>query len=139
MPERQTASAGAEQNASTLEDFLQRLSETAKRSFLSLRALVVNLGPDVTETVRASEVAYGRTGGNASNGHAAEPGAEREPFVLARLQRNRLFAVFPDGEALDDPLGRLLRRGRERHVRLDESEEIDAHLQEFARKAYSRG
>jgi hypothetical protein len=118
VPDRPTLAADAA--TAKLEDFLQKLPLGARRSFLSLRALLSNLGPDVTETVRDAEVVYARA----------------RAFVIARLQRGRLLAVFPDGEQLDDPLGRLLRKGRERYVRLEDADDLDAHLQEFARKAY---
>lgn len=117
MPDRPTLAADA---GATLEDFLDKLPSRAKRAFLTLRALLVNLGPDVTETVRESEVTYARG----------------KPFVVARLQRGRLLAVFPEGERLADPLGRLLRKGRERYLRLEEPDDLDAHAQGFARHAY---
>lgn len=119
-PTRPTAPLPASGQGSALDLFLNKLSLQARRSFLSLRALLVSLGPDVHESVDQQEVVYSRA----------------RPFVVARLQRGRLLAVFPGGEALADPLGRLLRKGRDRYVRLDENEDLDAHLQEFARKAY---
>lgn len=107
-------------HGSAVDLFMNKLTLQARRSFLSLRALLVSLGPDVHEAVEKQEVVYSRA----------------KPFLIARLQRGHLLAVFPDGEALSDPLGRLLRKGRERYVRLDENEDLDAHMQEFARKAY---
>lgn len=117
MPDQPMLAADA---APTIEDFLAKLKGNARSGFLSLRALLVSLGADVTEEPHENEVVYARA----------------RPFAIARIVRAKLHLVLPDGDKLPDPLGRLLRKGNERHVRLDDGDELDAHLQEFVRKAY---
>ena len=105
-----------------LTTFLQRMRADQRGAFLALRALALSLGPDVVERVEASEVTYLR---------------RTRPFVTLRAGRSTPSLVFPVGLALEDPMGRLLRRGDEKHVVLDSAEDLDGHVQEFVRKAYA--
>lgn len=90
--------------------------------FLAVRALAMSLGPDVVEKVDGGEVTYLR---------------RLRPFVILRAGRSVPSVVFPNAIPLEDPMGRLLRRGEERYVPLDAGSELDAHVQEFVRKAYA--
>lgn len=101
---------------------MQKLRPDQRMGFLSLRALALSLGPDVVERVDGSEVTYLR---------------RARPFVGLRAGRGAPTLVFPPGLGLEDPMGRLLRRGDERYVTLDKPESLDGHIQEFVRKAYA--
>ena len=106
-----------------IAEFVKRLKPEAREAFLSLRALTLSLGPDVTETVVPGGVSYARRG--------------RE-FVRVEAERTRLTATFPPEARLDDPGGRLLRRGDARWVRVDAREgRVDAHVQDFVRRAHA--
>lgn len=102
--------------------FLDRLRPEARPTFLALRALVSSLGPDVEERAGSGELVYLR---------------RERPFALVRTQRSTLSLVFPAGLSIEDPMGRLMRRGEERVVVLDSPEGLDGHVQEFVRKAYA--
>lgn len=115
------AKAGAADH-SRLTDFMQRMRADQRQGFLALRALALSLGPDVVERVEGSEVTYLR---------------RAYPFVGLRAGRGAPTLVFPAGLNLEDPMGRLLRRGDERYVQLDRAEALDAHVAEFVRKAYA--
>lgn len=106
--------------APKVDTFLENLKPDARRGFLNLRALLVSLGADVRENVEKDHVTYARA----------------RPFVEARLVRGRLVVAFPEGERLRDPEGRLLRKGSERHLRIEASDDLDAHMQGFVREAY---
>lgn len=106
-----------------IADFVKRLRPEPRAGFLTLRALVVNLGPDVVERVSPSAVTYLR---------------RDRPFVrIEALRPTRLAVAFPASVTLEDAMGRLLRRGEERYFRLERPDDLDAHCQEFVRKAYS--
>lgn len=105
-----------------LTGFLQRLRPDPRMAFLALRALTLSLGPDVVERVDATEVVYLR---------------RVRPFAIVRAQRGPPTLTFPNDLPLEDPMGRLMRRGEERYVPLDTSDALDGHVQEFVRKAYS--
>lgn len=106
--------------AQSVDPFIASLRPELRRGFLSLRALLMSLGSDVAESSGPDEVTYER----------------RKPFLVAKSVRARLHVVFPDGADLDDPLGRLLRKGGERYVRI-EGEDLDPHFAEFVKKAYA--
>jgi len=111
---------GASTVERALSTFVERLRPEPRSAFLTLRALALSLGPDITERVTPSEVAYAR---------------RDRPFLVAEVLRNRLIAIFPPGTTLEDPNGRLLRRGEQRYVRLDRADDLDGHVQEFVRKS----
>lgn len=102
--------------------FLGSLRPAARPAFLSLRAIALSLGPDVNEQVTPGEVTYLR---------------RDKPFARVRNTKSHVALVFPEGLPMEDPDGRLLRRGDERYVPLDKAESLDAHVQEFVRKAYT--
>lgn len=106
----------------SIADFVDRLAPGPRGALLSLRALVLSLGPDVAERTRSDAVEYLR---------------RERLFLLVEAIRSRLVAVFPADATVDDPMGRLLRRGDERYFRLDGAGDLDAHVQEFVRKAYA--
>jgi hypothetical protein len=105
-----------------LAAFLDRLRPEPRTGFLSLRALVLSLGPDVAEKTDGTDLTYYRR--------------ERQ-FLMVRAAKQHLTAAFPPGLQLDDPMGRLLRRGAEHYVPIDTPEALDGHVQEFVRKAYA--
>lgn len=116
-------SPGASRAAATdAAGFLATLRADARPAFLSLRALALSLGPEVGERVTPGEVTYLR---------------RDRPFVRVRTSKSHVTLVFPEGLHLDDPHGRLLRRGDERYVALDSPDSLDGHVQEFVRKAYA--
>ena len=102
--------------------FLGTLRHELRGAFLSVRALVISLGPDVSEAVSGGEVVYCRLD---------------QPFLRVRSAKSHLALVFPNGAGVPDPSGRLLRRGDEQYVPLESSEALDGHVQEFVRKAYA--
>lgn len=108
--------------ASRIADFHGNLKPRAAEAFLTLRALAVSLGPDVTEQVSGTTVTYARRG---------------KPFLVVQQVKTRLHVAFPSGVPVLDPNGRLLRRGEERYVTIEGSEGVDGHVQEFVRKAYA--
>lgn len=103
-------------------EFVRGLRDEPRGAFLSLRAVALGLGPDVVERVEESSVTYLR---------------RDTPFLVVEAIRARLIATFPPETAIDDPMGRLLKRGDQRYFRLDVASELDAHTQEFVRKAYT--
>lgn len=105
-----------------VSDFHQRLRQRPAEAFLAARALIMSLGPDITERVEDHSVCYLR---------------REEPFITLTATKTRLQAVFHAGLSLPDPMGRLLKRGDERYLALDGPEAIDGHAQEFVRKAYT--
>ncbi|MEA3201517.1 MAG: hypothetical protein QOE90_2945 [Thermoplasmata archaeon] len=117
----QDARTGAADHA-RLTGFMHRMRADQRTGFLALRALALSLGPDVVERVDGTEVTYMR---------------RARPFVGVRTGRGAPTLVFPPGLPLEDPMGRLLRHGDERYVSLDTAEALDAHVQEFVRKAYA--
>lgn len=60
-----------------------------------------------------------------------------KPFLRVRAVKSQLTLVFPEAVHLEDPHGRLLRRGDERYVSLDGPDNLDGHVQEFVSKAYA--
>lgn len=103
--------------------FHARLKPRPADAYLALRALVLSLGPDVTERVSESSVCYERRG---------------KVFLTLHAHRGaRMRAVFPEDVPLDDPEGRLLRRAGDRYAALDAPEHLDSHLTEFIRKSYA--
>ena len=102
--------------------FLDRLRPETRGTFLAMRALVISLGPDVEERAGSGELVFLRRG---------------KIFATVRAARSSLSLIFPPGITLEDPMGRLMRRGEERVVPLDAPEGIDGHVQEFVRKAYT--
>jgi hypothetical protein len=114
--------AHAHSGSSDIAEFVRRLPAAPRSALLSLRALALSLGPDVVERVGPGGVEYGR---------------REKPFLAVESLRTRLLASFPPGLAIDDPMGRLLRRGELRYFRLDGAGDLDAHVQEFVRKAYA--
>lgn len=105
-----------------IADFVKRLRPEPRQAFLTLRALVVNLGPDVVEQVTASSVHYLR---------------RERTFLKVEAVRARLSAAFPPTVPMEDPMGRLLRRGEEKYFRLERTDDLDGHVQEFVRKSYT--
>lgn len=108
--------------ASRVQDFHGSLKPRPADAFLTLRALIVSLGPDVVEKVSGTSVAYLR---------------REKPFLHVQQVKSRLHLSFPPGVPLTDPNGRLLKRGDERYVAVDGPEGVDGHVQEFVRKAYA--
>lgn len=106
-----------------IAEFVKRLRPDPRAGFLTLRALVVNLGPDVIERVTPSTVSYLRR--------------DKTFLRVEALRPTRLAVSFPPGTNVDDAMGRLLRRGDERYFRLERGEDLDGHCQEFVRKAYA--
>lgn len=117
MPDKPTLASDAKPAVDT---FLHSLKPEVRRSFLGLRALLINLGPDVHEEAQPDHVRYAR----------------KRTFAEARLVRNKLILAFPEGNRLSDPEGKLLRKGDERHLRVEANEELDGHVQQFVREAY---
>jgi hypothetical protein len=111
-----------ETSAPTVSRFHSRLKQRPGEAFLVVRALAMSLGPDVTEKVSDSSVSYLR---------------RDRPFLTVHAQKARLNLAFPREAILEDPTGRLLKRGDERYVALDGPEGVDGHTQEFVRKAYT--
>lgn len=111
------------ESTTAIADFVKRLRPEPRTGFLTLRALVVNLGPDVVERVASSVVTYCRR--------------DREFLKVEALRPTRLAVTFPPALAPDDAMGRLLRRGDERYFRLEKPDDLDGHCQEFVRKAYA--
>ncbi|HWH09371.1 MAG TPA: DUF5655 domain-containing protein [Candidatus Thermoplasmatota archaeon] len=106
-----------------IAEFVKRLRPDPRTGFLTLRALVVSLGPDVVERVTPSAVVYAR---------------RDKPFLkVEALRATRLAVAFPASISPDDAMGRLLRRGDERYFRLEKPDDLDGHCQEFVRKAYA--
>lgn len=105
-----------------LSAFLERLRPDPRGGFLTLRALVLGLGPDVAERLEGSDLVYQR---------------RDRTFLVVRASKQHLTATFPPGLPLPDPMGRLLRRGGESYVPVDSPEALDGHVQEFVRKAYA--
>lgn len=111
------------QSTIPISDFVKRLKPDARTGFLTLRALAVNLGPDVVEQVTPNAVIYLRR--------------DRMFLKVEALRASRVTAAFPPAVTLEDPMGRLLRRGDERYFRIEKPDDMDGHLQEFVRKAYA--
>lgn len=105
-----------------IADFVAKLKSEPRAGLLALRAIALSLGPDVSERVTSSAVTYER---------------RSAPFLIVEPDRSRLIAGFPLAIKMDDPSGRLLRRGEFRYFRVDAAGDLDAHVQEFVRKAYS--
>lgn len=105
-----------------LSAFLERLRPDPRQGFLTLRALVLSLGPDVAERFEGNDLVYQR---------------REKTFLVVRAAKQHLTATFPPGMALPDPMGRLLRRGGESYVPVDSGEALDGHIQEFIRRAYA--
>ncbi|HUR68033.1 MAG TPA: DUF5655 domain-containing protein [Candidatus Thermoplasmatota archaeon] len=108
--------------APTVSRFHTRLKPRPAEAFLSVRALALSLGPDVVEQVTESSVIYLR---------------RVKPFLTVHAAKSRLNVAFPRELSLDDPHGRLLKRGEEKYVSLEGPEGVDGHVQEFVRKAYT--
>lgn len=106
----------------TVAQFHTRLKPRPADAFLVLRALALSLGPDVTERVTDGSVVYCRRG---------------QTFLQVQPAKSRLHIGFPPQVPLDDPNGRLLKRGSDRFVAVDGPEGVDGHVQEFVRKAYA--
>ncbi|HVM44959.1 MAG TPA: DUF5655 domain-containing protein [Candidatus Thermoplasmatota archaeon] len=106
----------------SVSDFHSSLKPRAAEAFLALRALAVSLGPDVVEKAGSSTVTYLR---------------RDKPFLHVQQAKSRLHVAFPAALGLQDPNGRLLRRGEDKYVAVEGPEGVDGHLQEFVRKAYS--
>lgn len=111
-----------DQAAPRLAEFVERLRAGPRAGLLALRALAISLGPDVVERVDSSAVTYLR------RDHA---------FLVIESARTRLFATFPADIHLDDPMGRLLKRGEHHYFRVDDAGDLDAHVQQFVQQAYS--
>lgn len=115
----------AEQGSGSIQSisaFHTRLKPRPGDAFLVLRALALSLGPDLTERIHEGNVHYCR---------------RENPFAIVVAAKSRLQILFPSATGLDDPNGRLLKRGGERFVSVDGPEAVDGHVQEFVRKAYS--
>ena len=106
-----------------LADLVRRLRAEPRSALLALRALALSLGPDVVERVGGGDVTYVR---------------RDKPFLTVDIVRARLVATFPPGVRIADPMGRLLKRGEQQYFRLDGSGDLDAHVQQFVRDAYSQ-
>lgn len=106
----------------TVAEFHGNLKPRPAEAFLALRALAVSLGPDVVERPSGGSVTYLR---------------RDKPFLVVQQAKSRLHIAFPPGLSLEDPNGRLLRRGEERYVSVEGPEGVDGHVQEFVRKAYA--
>lgn len=87
-----------------------------------MRALILSLGPDVQERVDDTTVTYLR---------------RDEVFLTVQASKTRLVVAFPPRLELPDPMGRLLRRGDERHIAIEGAESLDGHVQEFIRRSYA--
>jgi hypothetical protein len=117
--EERSEGAGA---MSSVSRFHSKLKQRAGEAFLSVRALAMSLGPDVTEKVTDGSVCYMR---------------RDRPFMTVSADKTRLHVAFPREIALPDPNGRLLKRGEERYVAIEGSESVDGHVQEFVRRSYA--
>lgn len=117
-----TSGATPRAGATDAAGFLGTLRHELRPAFLSLRALVVSLGPEVNETIGGGEATYCR---------------RDKVFLRVRSAKSHLALVFPEGIDIPDPHGRLLKRGDERYVPLDSAESLDGHVQEFVRRAYA--
>lgn len=106
----------------SVSEFHSSLKPRPAEAFLAVRALAVSLGPDVVERVNGGIVTYLR---------------RDKPFLVVQQVKSRLHVQFPPGMPLDDPNGRLLKRGEERYAAVDGPEGVDGHVQEFVRKAYA--
>lgn len=106
----------------SVADFHSSLKPRPAEAFLAIRALAVSLGPDVVERPSGTSVTYLR---------------RDKPFVVVQQAKARLHVAFPPGIQLEDPNGRLLRRGDERYVAVEGPEGVDGHVQEFVRRAYA--
>lgn len=106
----------------TVQSFHTRLKPRPGEAFLALRALAVSLGPDVVERVTDGSVTYCR---------------REATFLTVHNARAKLHVAFPPEAKLEDPNGRLLKRGEEKYVIVDGPEGVDGHVQEFIRKAYA--
>lgn len=115
-------SPGSRATQADASAFLGTLRHEARGAFLSVRALALSLGPDVSEQVSGGEVVYCR---------------RERSFLRVRAAKSHLALVFAEGLAIPDPHGRLLRRGDEWYVPLDTAESLDGHVQEFIRKSYA--
>lgn len=118
------ADAGSSTRASAADvsTFLKRLRPEARNGFLSVRAVVVSLGPDVGEKLESNAMLYTR---------------RDHPFLEIRGGRTQVNVLFPPDIHVDDPMGRLLKRGDERYLAIDASGDLDGHVEEFLRKAYA--
>lgn len=76
----------------------------------------------MVERVNARDVTYLRRG---------------RAFLVVESVRTRLLASFPADIRLDDPMGRLLKRGEHHYFRVDDAGDLDAHVQQFVQQAYS--
>lgn len=110
-------------STAAITDFVNRLRAEPRAAFLALRALVVNLGPDVVERVTQTAVLYLRR--------------DRQFLKVESTRATRLTATIPPGIDMEDAMGRLLTRGQEKYFKLEKSEDLDGHTQEFVRKAYA--
>lgn len=106
----------------SVASFHTKLKPRPADAFLVLRALALSLGPDVTERVADGGVVYCR---------------REQTFLQVTPAKSRLHIGFPAAVALDDPNGRLLKRGTDRFVAVDGPEGVDGHVQEFIRKSYT--
>lgn len=106
----------------SVADFHGSLKPRPAEAFLALRALAVSLGPDVAESPSGGSVTYLR---------------RSKPFLVVQHAKSKLHLAFPPGLPLEDPNGRLLKRGEERYVTVEGPEGVDGHVQEFVRKAYA--
>lgn len=102
--------------------FYHRLRSGPAEAFLTVRALVLSLGPDVQERVDDMTATYLR---------------REETFLTILASKTRLQVVFPPRLDLPDPMGRLLRRGDERYLVIDRPDPLDGHVQEFIRRSYA--
>lgn len=105
-----------------LTRFHARLKPRPAEAFLVLRAFALSLGPDVIERVDEGSATYLR---------------RERPFLSVRSEKSRLQLLFPREVKLDDPSGRLLKRGDERYLPLEGPEGFDGHVQEFVRDSYA--
>lgn len=105
-----------------LSSFLERLRPDPRTGFLTLRALVITLGPDVHERFEGNDLVYRRR--------------DRQ-FLVVRAAKQQLSVTFPPGLPVPDPMGRLLRRGGEAYIPIESADTLDGHVQEFIRRAYA--
>lgn len=114
--------ASSDDATARLAELVARLRPEPRQGLLALRALALSLGPDVVEEVGGSAVTYAR---------------REAPFLTVELVRSRLLASFPAAIHVEDPMGRLLRRGEQRYFRVEGTGDLDAHVQGFVRRAYA--
>jgi hypothetical protein len=117
--EERSEASGA---APSVSRFHTRLKQRPAEAFLSVRALAISLGPDVVEKVSDGSVAYLR---------------REKLFLTVHAEKSRIHLAFPREVTLEDPSGRLLRRGEERYLAIEGAEGVDGHVQEFVRKSYA--